>query len=1421
MPVPTPEQLVAEMLAKQRAEAEAEHQRRIAEWEAAQRAKFEEEVAERRREVRERYGMDPLGVFLAQRYEWTARQQFESSLLMEKSRLQREFEESWRRYEESVKPSLLESAAFWLSMGYPQYAGRYAPVSIPEGARITRVTETPEGLKVEYSLAETAQRTSESARREMERRSAVQSGPAGPPEYLGLPQPPLPEGAINPIISIKEATPVGVKAELIYWVPVPGERGLYQPVKQEVYIAPGEGGGGATYLSAEQAREKAMQIAREQLAPSLPAGFEVKSVEIKPEGIEAKIGPTEAYVRQVEELVRNYKEWAKSVEPTDIERVQHMVRVGAYLSSLIESFKQYNVTLPSVSEEYARAKAMHESWVQASVDFWTRMGRPELGGRYPPIELPKNAVITKIEETSEGLRVEYATEEQLRLQKTLEESREKWERFGAAEYAGKYEFPGMLEGYRIAGKTVLPGVGEVYEAHTRSEYRPPRPGLPVPDVYAPEKAYIKLEEAGGELLVTILTPQQVAQIQETKRSEELWRQLGLEEYAGKYLFPGELEGYRVVGKTTLPEVGEVYVLAGPPYMELSGYLKIAEKDGQLLYSLISAEQASALKMREEWKKASVEFWTNLGLSEYAGKYAPLDQLTGYKLAGYIYGTEGRYVILEKDGEKIYAQFREEGDKLTATIYPKNVFEELFFVKTTGQPTIKSLSLQAYEWAENINIPVIEELAKHLVGAFSFVIDMPAYQIAKAIGYLTGKELPPAQWPPAEDIAYSSGFITGAATISLLAGGLVGIPVAATLKTIIFSGGITAAVTTATSFIMGQPITPGRMITATAMGMTLAGVTHAGYIALAGTLPASIYLHPVKSLVAQAGISSVVSGATTYVLSGGDVQKTLIAAGLSAALALGIGAAIRWGPDVFAHLKEWFKVELAGKIKKATEFEYGRVSPEDMIVKRETFLDLELRRAPRDVLEYLKQLDYQTVRLGGREIAQTAAASGEMGYFEYGVRAVQSEASRPAEPYVHAIRGERYLHGFALAKDGYKALRLSVAGLGRISERFMVKGDTGAMVNIAELATREYTGAFFEASIDPRLYLEILKKLGPAAAKWIPQMGGLTIQQIAQLSTGAIKVAPSFVPVSVSVVTAPVVLTGSQGGTTVSTTQSPIMSPIIAPAVKPIAHDIVERGIITKPELHTAPAIMLTPAVEKLTARATTIYVRAPAMMEIAEKPLSFETPKSISEVSAISETLKMAETYVKEAASSITMETTEEAIGKTIIQKLTHTQIPVTATAVKTSEVNIPLILTTTSPLEKRVWRTETAPQIPVKRKGRELGFIYERMRPITAAEEQLKKLKRELKVDPHVFLKAPTFLAKKKVKADITNVGGETRALKTPHFSTTSIEKKFRDLKGAGRRTTTILTDASNILEKQRRSVNAFMQSILREEKRKKRKEK
>lgn len=218
----TPEELVGGMLAQLKSQAEAKFSQDVSAWEQSQRTLFEERVAAGKQEIKRRAAGRPEGVFLAQQYELRARRRFEEELAAEKLQMRRRFEEEWAATEAEAKSKLQLSAEFWIKIGYPEYAGKYAPVELPEGAVVTGVTETSSGISLEYKTRE--QLAAEQAIQEETLRSIRQVQEqaqlsaefwtkVGFPEYAGKYAPvSLPEGA--QISSVKE-TATGLEVSYV------------------------------------------------------------------------------------------------------------------------------------------------------------------------------------------------------------------------------------------------------------------------------------------------------------------------------------------------------------------------------------------------------------------------------------------------------------------------------------------------------------------------------------------------------------------------------------------------------------------------------------------------------------------------------------------------------------------------------------------------------------------------------------------------------------------------------------------------------------------------------------------------------------------------------------------------------------------------------------------------------------------------------------------------------------------------------------------------------------------------------------------------------------------------------------------------------------------------------------------------------
>ncbi|MEM4679581.1 MAG: hypothetical protein QXL98_01440 [Thermofilaceae archaeon] len=345
MPVPRPEELVASYLQQKRSEAEAEHRHRVQQWEEEQRARFEEEVRAGKERIRQELRSRPAWIIYASRFEAAARAKFESALAEEKERLQAEFEEGWRRFEEAAKPELLRSAEFWVKLGHPEYALKYAPVELPPSAVVTRVEETPGGVRVEYVTAEQQEalrrQQEELERQRLELEKQLEESrrfweSAGYPEYAGKYEPiNIPEGA--KITKIEE-TAEGLKVE---------------------------------YLTREQLEELG------QLQTQLKASEEFWS----------KMG---------------YPEYAGKYAPVQLPE-------GAVVTSVAETPEGLRIEYKT--REQIEAEQEIQRKTELSREFWVKLGYPEFAGKYEPINIPEGAKITRIEETAEGLRVEYSVAE--------------------------------------------------------------------------------------------------------------------------------------------------------------------------------------------------------------------------------------------------------------------------------------------------------------------------------------------------------------------------------------------------------------------------------------------------------------------------------------------------------------------------------------------------------------------------------------------------------------------------------------------------------------------------------------------------------------------------------------------------------------------------------------------------------------------------------------------------------------------------------------------------------------------------------------------------------------------------------------------------------------------------------------------------
>lgn len=59
-----------------------------------------------------------------------------------------------RIYEQQIQQQQQESTAFYTSLGYPKYAGKYQPFTVPFGQKVQKIEETPQGLQVTFQTPE-------------------------------------------------------------------------------------------------------------------------------------------------------------------------------------------------------------------------------------------------------------------------------------------------------------------------------------------------------------------------------------------------------------------------------------------------------------------------------------------------------------------------------------------------------------------------------------------------------------------------------------------------------------------------------------------------------------------------------------------------------------------------------------------------------------------------------------------------------------------------------------------------------------------------------------------------------------------------------------------------------------------------------------------------------------------------------------------------------------------------------------------------------------------------------------------------------------------------------------------------------------------------------------------------------------------
>ncbi|MEM4454418.1 MAG: hypothetical protein QXT28_06900 [Thermofilaceae archaeon] len=793
MPVPRPEELVASYLQQKRSEAEAEHRRRVQQWEEEQRARFEEGVRAGKERIRHEFRSRPAWIIYASRFEAAARAKFEAALAEEEERLQAEFEEGWRRFEEAVKPELLRSAEFWVKLGYPEYALKYAPVELPPGAVVTRVEETPGGVRVEYVTAE----QQEALRRQQEELERQQ-------EELERQRLALEEQLIE---------------SLRFWESLghPEFAGKYAPVALPpdsvvTRVEETEEGLKVEYMTREQFEE----LQRQQ----------------------------EVIERQLEESRRfweglGYPEYGGRYAPVPLPE-------GAKITKVEETAEGLKVEY--LTREQLEELEQLQTQLKASEEFWSKMGYPEYAGKYAPVQLPEGAVVTSIAETPEGLRIEYKTREQIEaereIQRKTELSREFWVKLGYPEFAGKYEPIDIPEGAKIT----------------------------------------KIEETAEGLKVEYLTREQLEELQNVQKqleeSRRFWESVGYPEYAGKYM-PVQLpEGAKI---TRVEETAEglrvEYSVA-----EQQPVLPAAEVDQMALLSWqfsqtrawLQQQQALAAPQAaraEEPLEVSPTLAGKLSKLEYIGAEPVEPVAVSPAVAGklsYLATGETRLPKAAQPSASTPAQGPQ--------------------VLEWPQP-VPSLSKQALEWAEGLNIPVVKELAKFGVGVFAGLIDYPAVAVASGLSLATGRSPTPVEMPELRDPAYSMGVVAGAVAVggligygggaaaSVISGGrVVGMSLSTAVKASAVFAGVSAAAAAGMAAVTRQEITVSLIAESAMRGAIYGGVSSAAIQMVAAAAP-----KVVASSLGRIGVSAAIGGAIRYAETK-DVEEAMKAAAISAVAA---------------------------------------------------------------------------------------------------------------------------------------------------------------------------------------------------------------------------------------------------------------------------------------------------------------------------------------------------------------------------------------------------------------------------------------------------------------------------------------------------------------------------------------------------------
>jgi len=166
------------------------------------------------------------------------------------------------------------------------------------------------------------------------------------------------------------------------------------------------------------------------------------------------------------------------------------------------------------------------------MEFWEKLDRPQLAGKYKPFEIPEGKVVHKIEE-DQGLKVTFVEKEHKQF----------WEGIGHPKYVGRYEPFDIPEGKVVKkieetdeGITVIfvsPETAKFWISIGYPEYAEKYDVLEIPE----GKHIKKVEETETGLQVTYTT----------EEAELFWAEMGHPEFSGKYEPFETPKGYQVKG----------------------------------------------------------------------------------------------------------------------------------------------------------------------------------------------------------------------------------------------------------------------------------------------------------------------------------------------------------------------------------------------------------------------------------------------------------------------------------------------------------------------------------------------------------------------------------------------------------------------------------------------------------------------------------------------------------------------------------------------------------------------------------------------------------------------------------------------------------------------------------------------------------